>query len=236
MGRPNTLVLREMKTAPPRSSSSNLLADRVYETLRGHIAQGHWAPGTQLRIREVAALVGTSVMPVREAFRRLEQAGLIVTEPYRGASVRELSIDELEYVYDVRIMLEPDAARRGAVLADDTAVETMRQHWRLLESAAAHGDIAGAVAQDELLLSALFSAGNNPVLTGLIQGMWDTCRPYKNLWVRDAVGHGLSRWSYLADLVAAVETRDGDGAFRILEHVCRTSRSTVRGILDPLST
>ncbi|OUS92139.1 hypothetical protein CA951_29985 [Rhodococcus sp. NCIMB 12038] len=44
--------------------------------------------------------MGTSVMPVREAFRRLEQAGLIVTEPYRGASVRELSIDELEYVYD----------------------------------------------------------------------------------------------------------------------------------------
>ena len=100
MGRPNTLVLREMKTTPPHSSSSNLLADRVYETLRGHIAQGHWAPGTQLRIREVAALVGTSVMPVREALGRLEQAGLIVTEPYRGASVRELSIDELEYVYD----------------------------------------------------------------------------------------------------------------------------------------
>lgn len=215
--------------------SLSLLADQVYERLRGWIAQGDWPPGRQLRIREVAALVGTSEMPVREAFRRLEQAGLIVSEPYKGAVVRELSIDELEHVYDVRIMLEPEAGRQGARAAGAEVVVAMTHHWRLLRDASARGDIAEGVAQDEHLLAALYSAGGNDVLTRMVSGLWDSCRPYKNLWAANTVGQGLSTWDYLEHLIDAVRQNDGDAAFGILDQVYRDARATVRQLLDTTS-
>ncbi|MDF3313109.1 GntR family transcriptional regulator, partial [Rhodococcus sp. T2V] len=212
--------------------SSSLLANQVYEALRGWIAHGDWQPGKQLRIREVAAMVGTSDMPVREAFRRLEEAGLIVIEPYKGATVRVLSIDELEHVYDVRIMLEPESARQGALRAGADVVTTMQHHWQLLQAASERGDIAEAVTQDEHLLNALYSAGDNDVLAKLVRSLWDTCRPYKNLWVANAVEQGLSTWSHVTHLIDAVQANDGDGAFRILDRTYRDARATVRQLLD----
>ncbi|MFC9557958.1 GntR family transcriptional regulator [Rhodococcus sp. NPDC056960] len=215
--------------------SSSLLADQVFEALRGWIAQGEWLPGKQLRIREVAALVGTSDMPVREAFRRLEQAGLIVVEPYRGAKVRELSIDELEHVYDIRILLEPVAARAGVEHSDAGVLEAMNRHWQLLQEASERGDVVEAVRQDEQLLMALYTAGPNDVLLKMVRELWDTCRAYKSLWVVNAVEHGLATWSHITHLIDAVERGDGDGAHDILERTYRDARATVRQLLDTQS-
>lgn len=222
-------------TQPPlkRKVASSLLADQVFDALRGWIAAGEWAPGRQLRIKEVATLVGTSEMPVREAFRRLEQAGLIVIEPYKGATVRRLSIDELEHVYDVRIMLEPEAGRQGARHADAGVLEAMHRHWRLLQEASERGDIAEAVAQDEFLLAALYGSGPNDILTTMVRELWDKCRPYKNLWVANAVDQGLSTWGYLTHLLDAVAAHDADRTFTILDQTYRDARATVRGLLEP---
>jgi DNA-binding GntR family transcriptional regulator len=211
---------------------ASLLTAQVFETVRGWIAAGKWPPGHHVRIREVAAEMGTSEMPVREAFRRLEQAGLISVEPYKGATVRQLNIDELEHVYDVRIMLEPEAGRQGVQFADAYVVDTMRHHWRLLQDASERGDIAEAVAQDEYLLDALYSAGRNDILTKMVRGLWDTCRPYKNLWVRNAIDRGVSTWGYLADLMDAVAAGDGDRAFSILDQTYRDARALLRSMLD----
>jgi DNA-binding GntR family transcriptional regulator len=215
--------------------SSSLLTDQIYEAMRGWIAQGDWPPGTQLRIREVAKLVGTSEMPVREAFRRLEQAGLIVVEPYKGAVVRVLSIDELEHIYDVRIMLEAEAGRQGALRADADTVAAMTKHWQQLQEVSAAGDVAAAVLQDEYVLLALYSAGENDVLTRLVRELWDSCRPYKHLWVRNAVAQGISAWSHLPHLNAAVENHDSTAVFDILTQTYRDARATVRQLLTSQS-
>ncbi|MFE7416247.1 GntR family transcriptional regulator [Rhodococcus sp. NPDC057529] len=215
--------------------SSSLLADQVFEALRGRIAQGEWEPGSQLRIREVAESVGTSDMPVREAFRRLEQAGLIVVEPYRGATVRVLSIDELEHVYDVRIMLEPEAARQGAAHADRGVIEKMQHHWLLLRDAAERGDTVEAAIQDEHLLGALYDAGENVELVKVVRNLWDICRPYKNLWITHALEQGLATWSHLTDMLDAVERGDSAVASTILDRTYRDARATVRQLLDTQS-
>lgn len=66
-------------------------------------------------------------------FRWLEQAVLLTVEPYKGATVRAMSFDELEQMYEVCIMLEAEAVRRGATSADDLAVESIQRHWALLQ-------------------------------------------------------------------------------------------------------
>lgn len=211
--------------------SSSLLGDQVHDALRGWIARGDWSPGKRLRIREVAALVGTSEMPVREAFRRLEQAGLIVVEPYKGATVRVLSIDVLEQIYDVRIMLEAEAARLGAIHADESVIEAMEHHWNLLQAASEGGDVVEAVAQDERLLDAVYSVGGNEVITRLVHELWDNCRPYKSLWVVNAVEQGLSAWSHIPQLLEAVARNDSDAAHSIVQQTYRDARATVRRLL-----
>lgn len=215
--------------------SSSLLGDQVHDTLRRWIVNGDWQPGKRLRIREVAQLVGTSEMPVREAFRRLEQAALIVVEPYKGATVRALSVDELEQIYDMRIILEAEAARLGAGRANEKVVAAMEHHWDLLQAASERGHVAEAVAQDEKLLDALYLVGGNEVLIRLVHELWDSCRPYKSLWVINAVEHGLSAWGHITQLLDAVARKDSTAAHFIMQQTYRDARATVWGLLDTQS-
>ncbi|WP_081314306.1 GntR family transcriptional regulator [Rhodococcus pyridinivorans] len=215
--------------------TTSLLVDQVFDALRSRIARGEWAPGTLLRIREIATLLGTSEMPVREAFRRLTQAGLLKAAPYKGATVRVLSIDELEHVYDVRLMLEPQAGRLGAMNANEAAIAAMRHHRQLLEDAADRGDVVEAVAQDEHFLTALYEASGNHLLVNTIRGLWDTCRPYKNLWVTNAIERGMATWTHLSPLLEAAEQHDATAAFAVLEQTYQDARAVVRQLLDTRS-
>jgi DNA-binding GntR family transcriptional regulator len=90
----------------------SLLTDRVFDTIHAAIMSGELPAGMQLKVRDLAQQVGTSVMPVREAIRRLEESGLAVREPHKGAVVKTLTMDELVQTYEVRILLEVEAARR----------------------------------------------------------------------------------------------------------------------------
>lgn len=89
-------------------------ADRAYEGLRQAILTGVLEPKEQINPKAVAAEFGMSVIPVREALRRLEQEGLIVIKPHVGAAVRELPIAELRENLLIRSELEALAVRLAA--------------------------------------------------------------------------------------------------------------------------
>jgi DNA-binding GntR family transcriptional regulator len=91
-------------------------ADRAYEGIRRAILTGVLQPKEQINPKEVAAELGMSIIPVREALRRLEQEGLIVIKPHIGAAVRELPIAELRENLLIRSELEALAARLAAPL------------------------------------------------------------------------------------------------------------------------
>ncbi|MFG2888144.1 GntR family transcriptional regulator [Streptomyces sp. NPDC048248] len=74
---------------------------------------GELPAGDRLRIRGLAAEVGTSEMPVREAIRRLEEAGFVERTPHKGAVVKGLNLAELVHLHDVRRLLEVETARAG---------------------------------------------------------------------------------------------------------------------------
>ena len=78
-----------------RVAPAALLTDRVFDTIHAAIMSGELPAGTQLKVRDLADQVGTSVMPVREAIRRLEESGLAVREPHKGAVVKTLTMTEL---------------------------------------------------------------------------------------------------------------------------------------------
>lgn len=83
------------------------------EVLRRAILDGRLAAGTRLVQGQLAAELGVSTTPLREALRDLASEGLIVMEPQRGAVVRSLSVAEVTEIYELRMVLEPLALRRS---------------------------------------------------------------------------------------------------------------------------
>jgi DNA-binding GntR family transcriptional regulator len=82
----------------------------VYGELRKAILNGVFRPGQMLRQEEVATLMGVSRSPLREALPRLEAEGIVVLHPRRGYAVAELRPDEINEVFELRVLLESQLA------------------------------------------------------------------------------------------------------------------------------
>jgi DNA-binding GntR family transcriptional regulator len=100
------------------------LAQRVHDRLREAVVTGELQPGQRIIETDLAHRLGVSRAPLREALRRLERDGLVVTLPHRGTFIAELTEADLEEMYPVRTLLEGFAARLAtARAADGTARE-----------------------------------------------------------------------------------------------------------------
>lgn len=102
------------------------LSQRVYEQLRGRLRSGSLRPGTRLVNRTLAAELGTSTIPVREAISRLISEGLLELTPGAGAFVRSPDPNELGEIYDVREALEVMAAAEAARFANHHLLSDLR--------------------------------------------------------------------------------------------------------------
>jgi len=105
---------------------SETLAQRVYDQLRERLTSGALSPGTRLVNRTIAAELGTSTIPVREAIGRLVSDGLLELSPHAGAFVRAPEPNELGEIYDVREALEALAASEAARYANDHLLSELR--------------------------------------------------------------------------------------------------------------
>jgi DNA-binding GntR family transcriptional regulator len=114
-------------------------AAHAYEQVRAAIVENRYPPGRRLVEQRIAAELGLSRTPVREALRMLEAEGLVVSERNRGAMVRPLSSTEVEDLYDLRIRLESYAVE----LATDRSTET--ELGAIVEAADAFGVAARSV-------------------------------------------------------------------------------------------
>ncbi|MBW9091248.1 GntR family transcriptional regulator [Rhizobium wenxiniae] len=96
------------------TAKSDTIASRISRELAERIVTGVIAAGARLRQDHIAEEFGASHVPVREAFRRLEAQGLVVSEPRRGVRVAGFSLDEVKEVAEMRAALEVLALRHAA--------------------------------------------------------------------------------------------------------------------------
>lgn len=219
--------------AVSRLEEPSLLTDRVFTAIHEAIMSGELPAGARLRVRDLALQVGTSVMPVREAIRRLEEAGLAERVPHKGAVVKGLTLTELEHVYDVRILIETDAARLGGAVVTPEDCARMWQRCDEMTRAVADGRIIDALNRDEALLTVLYTAGGNPVLLEMIRGLWQRCRPYKILGAKRALQTSDgSLWSFQPRIVEAARSHDGRAVAAINRESLLSAKARIRETLD----
>jgi phosphonate utilization transcriptional regulator len=120
---------------------SNSLPGLVQRELERMILAGDLVPGSKLNEALLAKALGVSRGPVREAFRALEESGLVRLEKNRGVYVRQIPIDEADDIYELRAVLDDFVGRRVAATASAEAVRALRGDIARMEKATARNDV-----------------------------------------------------------------------------------------------
>lgn len=195
-----------------------LVADQVYDVIERAILSGELPAGSRLRVRNLAEMVGTSIMPVRDAIRHLEEVGLAERTPHKGAVVRDFSVHELIDIYRVRTVLEIEGARVGATRVTADGLAVMERDLAEMRRAVEEKRISDALDADERVLRTLYAAGDNPVLVNMIEMLWKQCRYYKVMGATVAVDKDDNTlWEPQPLIFEAAKAGDAEAAARITE-------------------
>lgn len=154
-----------------RPIERRLLREQVYATLRDWIIQGVLQPNEKVRDVELAARLGVSRTPVREALRRLEDEGLVRAEAHRWTRVAPLDPEDAHRIYPIIWTLEGMAVRlAGPALADEDLGE-MAEANRRLARALQRGEAVDAWAADRDFHLVFVRRAGNPELLKILQGL-----------------------------------------------------------------
>jgi len=154
------------------------LADRAFAALHDAIVTGQLAPGERLPIEELGEALGMSAMPIREALRRLDTAGLVENIPHRGGRVTQLSIGDLGEVYEARLALEPVAIARAAARFDEHHAALAGDRLAVLDGLISENSPDTWTAHTAFHF-ALYEASDSSWLLRLIRPLWETSQRYR---------------------------------------------------------
>ncbi|HWG27117.1 GntR family transcriptional regulator [Actinospica sp.] len=160
--------------------------EAVLDAVKHAILTGNLMPGQSLIETELAAQLGVSKTPVREALKTLAGAGLVTMSPYKGASVRMVDDALAHSVYDIRVLLEPEAVRRSVARAANGA-----GHWERAEAALDAADRATDRADRQQanreFHRALYTGCGNDLMLDILDGLRDqTALVSTAVWARNA--------------------------------------------------
>ncbi|MGP3984583.1 GntR family transcriptional regulator [Streptomyces sp. KR80] len=178
----------------------------VLEAIKRRILTGQLSPGQSLVETELAAQFGVSKTPVREALKTLAGTGLVVMSQYKGATVRMVDAAMAREVYDVRLLLEPEAVRR--TVRRGASVDHARE---ALSRAAEAADPADRSLANRDFHRALYLPCGNPLLGRMLDEVRDQAALVSTVawaaepsWEREAAEHG--------EILRLVRAGDADGA------------------------
>jgi DNA-binding GntR family transcriptional regulator len=178
--------------------------DFVLESIKEAILYGKLKPGQALVETDLAATLNVSKTPVREALKTLAGSGLVVMSPYKGATVRTVDAEMASSVYDVRMLMEPEALRRSVALGADFA-----EARSALDDTS---DLARRSLANRRFHRALYAGCGNPLMVQILDGLRDQAA------LITVAGWGISpTWDaedaeHRAILVAAEEGNGGAAA------------------------
>ncbi|SFL36807.1 GntR family transcriptional regulator [Geodermatophilus ruber] len=211
--------------ADPRQTSV-----QIHRHLRDLITTGTLPPGTELKQAELARLFQVSRTPLREAFRMLQEEGLIAAEPNQRGRVTELDVDELDQIYGSRIALEGFGVRlTTGRLSPEEADDARATLARMLTAGEAHDLPAWNRAHQHFHEVLVCRAGARVCRT--IATYTEMSERYLNTYHSSRPEAPAGRHREHQELLAAVLGEDRDeSAFLIARHLEITALSVLSDI------
>jgi DNA-binding GntR family transcriptional regulator len=234
MGRPNgsssrtvkpLLIEEEMLMLP---ITRQTVTHQATEALRERILRGVYADDTPLRQDALAAELGVSRIPIREALRQLEAEGLVVFNPHRGAVVSSLSVDEIEELFELRAQIESDLVRRAVVRTKADQIARAKEILKAYEAAFRAGEVAEWGKLNWEFHSTLYAPADRPFTMAIIQRLHQQSDRYMRMQL--VLTHGESRAiDEHRAILAAVTAHDVKKASSLMrQHILGAGRKLVR--------
>ena len=190
--------------------------DSTYLRLRQWVTVGRFLPGERLKIHAIAQQLDSGVMPVRAALQRLAAEGALVNVPHSGMLVPRLSVAEFDDVLQMRLLLEGEAAERGAHRIDSAGVAELAALEQRMGEALATADAKAYLDANEAFHLRLYQAAASPTLMALIETVWLKVGPLSNrLFEAEGAARVLNHAH--SDAMAALQQRDSAGVRRAIE-------------------
>jgi len=203
------------------------LTDRVYRALKERILSQEIEVGARLRDEDLAAQLGVSRTPVREALMYLSQEGLVEVFPRSGTRVRTFTEQDIEEIFEVRTALEVLAVRKAALRLAPEQVKHLRDLWEKAEGSLESGEIKPALALDRELHHLILEASGNRKLQEMMIRINDYVALFRNLGARTPDHRGYT--AELPEILRALKHRDADAAAAALaEHIRMAKEQTLR--------
>ncbi|PBC02111.1 GntR family transcriptional regulator [Mesorhizobium sp. WSM3860] len=190
------------------------LHEKVYLELVRALMSGQLQPGQKLTSRKLAKELGTSDMPVRSAFMRLQALRALSPMPNGSVEVPMISADRFQQLTDVRTVLEGTATELATGLINGNNLRAIRRHCAELTQAARSGDIDDYLRKNHDFKFSIYRHCGNEQMIFLIETVWMQVGPFlRNLRIgfEDDLA-GILGIDYHEEVVAAIEVQDGERA------------------------
>ena len=161
------------------------LRDVVFQTLRQAILREDLAPGERLMEIPLANKLGVSRTPLREAIRMLEQEGLVVMIPRRGAQVAGISEKSLRDVLEVRKSLEKLAVELACERMTEEDMKEMNRAEEAFSAAVHEGDALRIAETDEQFHDVIYNSTGNTKLVQLLNNLREQMYRYRLEYIKD---------------------------------------------------
>jgi DNA-binding GntR family transcriptional regulator len=198
-----------------RQRAGETVGEFVHRRLRHAIMTGRLPPGIAVTIRGLAALLGTSSMPVREAMRRLAAEQALDLLDNRRARVPDMTPLRFGALIDARILLETAASQRALPHIDAARLAELRRLDHTINEVYARGDIERTIETNLAFHRRLYTLAPDDALTPLIESVWLQIGPYMRAALQDSTMyyHGDRH----AEALCAIEAKDQRALGRAIE-------------------
>lgn len=222
---PQTSDARTSLLAGVELPQRQILADGVYEIIKSLIMDHRIGPGARIGMDALARELGVSATPVREALARLDADGLVVKRPLAGYTVAPLlDAEAFAHLFEMRLLLEPAAARRAAQRIAPAELEALAEELEEAERQAVGEDYEryrGFAAHDSAFHHGIAAASGNPLLHEALTRLRAHMHLYR-LYFRAGIAADTSREH--RRILAALRARDARAAATAMTAHVRASR------------
>lgn len=202
------------------------LRDVVFQTLRQAILRGKLEPGERLMELHLADMLGVSRTPVREAIRKLELEGLVITIPRKGAVVAQITRTDLEDVLEVRCALEELAVRKACRNMTAQQLGALREAASRFEREIAAGDLMETAQADVDFHEMISDATGNRRLIQILNNIRSQVYRYRLENLKNKASHqDLIREH--TSLIEALERHDEEQAVKYIRMHIENQRMAI---------
>lgn len=191
--------------------TTKTLRELTLEKMRGAIFSGHFKPGERLVERQLCEQLDVSRSVVREVLRHLETEGLVESVPHQGPVVATLDADRAAQIYEIRALLEGQAARLCAEKASDAAIAHLARLNEHTQAAFREGDFAEVLMRTTAFYKAMFAAAGLSMAWDIVQSLNARINRLRAMTISSA-GRSTEASIEMARIVHALQQRDPQAA------------------------